>query len=159
MLNNLEKLRYRELLEKEQYFDQKNQSFYQENENEFFELLTFDIRMADQFYYHQKENYRRLIEDYLSGIITDLGFVWTFFPMYKQDTKDFEILRKDFEKLVSFPIESKSAGFSRSLDDIFENCDSLSLVPDNMASHEIDESQFKEYFEIIYSEMQKYFDK
>ena len=114
MLNNLEKLRYRELLEKEQYFDQKNQSFYQENENEFFELLTFDIRMADQFYYHQKENYRRLIEDYLSGIITDLGFVWTFFPMYKQDTKDFEILRKDFEKLVSFPIESKSAGFSRS---------------------------------------------
>ena len=159
-MTNFEKPRYFELLEKEKRFNRNNRSsFFSEYKEEFKEMVKYDSMVLNQFYYNQKEDYRLLIEDYLSGKISDGAFVWRFFEMYKQDAKNFEILTKDFQKLLSFQIESRSEGFSDHMDHIFGNCKSLGVDPDNIDSYECDESQFKEYLEIIYSKMQKYFDK
>jgi hypothetical protein len=155
MMNNLEKARYFELLEKKK----NGQLSYEENKEEFEELVRYATLVRDQVYYNQKKKYRLLIDDYLSGEASAMGFVWIFFGMYKQDAKDFELLTHDLKKLLSFQMESRSEGFSVCMEDIFGNCDSLAVDPDNIQSHEVNESEFKSYLEMIYSDMQKYFDK
>lgn len=165
-MKNSDKLRYLELLKKEEEFykHENNKFFGIERPDEADELVKYFTILNDQFYYNQKENYRSLIQDYQSGEFSTIGFILAFFEMYRQDAKNFEILRMDFKELLSFPIDAKSEGFSSFLDDIFDNgelffndCQAVDLDPNAIKNYGPAEDQFRGCIEVKFSKMQKYF--
>jgi len=121
---NFDKIRYIELLEKEEIL--KNQELFlgDENPKECSELSSYKVILENQIYYNRKAEYIFLIEEYLRENAGQDGaqlFVHEFFNIFKNDNKILEIMQKEIleqgiNRLATFCIDPKSTEFSDLID-------------------------------------------
>lgn len=159
---NFDKIRYIELLQEEEIL--RSQTIYIPSEN-YDELLSYKIILANQVYSNQKDKYIYLIEEYLVENASIEGirlFVWKFFIMFRKtnevlDILEREILEQGIERLNTFFINPNSIEFSILIDQIFDYCDSVPFDPNSTT--ELNPDKFREWIKETFFEMQKYIDK
>jgi len=160
-----DKIRFIELLKKEENLRNKGIYLLNENSKEYRELLSYEIILGDQIYYNRKAEYIFLVEEYLRENAGEDGarlFIWEFFIIFKNDNKALEILKKEIleqgiEKLATFWIDPKSTEFSALIDQIVGFCEFLTFDPED--TYWITLDQFGDSIEKIYFKMQKYLDE
>lgn len=79
---NFDKVRFIELLEKKEFLKNDGRSLFDENREEYLELLSYGIILESQIYYNRKTEYISLLEKYLIENVGEDGarlFVWEFF--------------------------------------------------------------------------------
>jgi hypothetical protein len=163
-MEDLDKTLYIKLLKKAESLKTEGKSLWNENREEYFELLSYGILLEGQISYNRKDDYLSLIEDYRRGTIDAVIFRLAFLKMSREDNQTLDILKKDLKRLSTFSIDSKSEGFSSLIGEILGICDAL-FDFDSEDSSEItenqfrdSENQFRDAIEQIFFEMQKFFD-
>lgn len=143
---------YIKLLEKEKILESKSYSLYSENEEENSRLLSYRITLDDQICYNNRYEYQFLIKSYLSEKMSTLAFILVFFKLFRIDHDRLEPIEKDFKRLSTFSIDSKSKNFATFISEIFEDCDYS--LDENCKNTE---EEFKDSIKKKYSQIQKYF--
>lgn len=156
MEHNLNKLRYIQLLQTEEFLRNKNISFALQDIKAYSELLKLQIIVEGDLYYKNKNEYFYLIEDYLNQTVgedeTKL-FVFKFLNIFKKDNSlllqfEREILVEGIEKLEALTIEPNSVKFSELIFKIFERIEKF--------DSKTDISDFMLFIKQNYLEMTKY---
>ena len=132
---NFDKIRYIELLNKEESLKNQGISLLDENPTEGGELFSYKIILENQIYYNRKAEYIYVVEEYLRENAGEAGarmFQWDFFTLFRKDNQALEILEKEIleegiPKLENFEIDSKSKEFSVLINDIFGSCEFLTF--------------------------------
>ena len=159
---NFNKIRYIELLKKEEIFKNQKINFYKENPEEYEELSSYKIILENQIYYNQKDQYISLIKKYLKENAGEKTFVWDFFDIFRKNNEDVKILEKDILEqgikiLTNFRIDSKSTGFSDFITQIITLCESVTFSSEEPSR--ITSDQFRDSIENIFFKIQKYLDE
>jgi recombinational DNA repair ATPase RecF len=162
---NFDKIRYIELLKKEETFKNQEISLVDENPKERRELFSYKIILENQIYYNRKAEYIFLVEEYLRKNAGEDGarlFVSEFFIIFKKDNKALEILEQEIleqgiKRLATFCIDPKSTKFSALINQIVGLCEFLTFDPED--SYGITLDQFRDSIEKIFFKIQKYLDK
>ena len=162
---NFDKIRYIELLKKEETLKNQDISLLDENPKERRELFSYQIILENQNYYNQKVEYISLVEEYLRENAGEDGarlFVWEFFTLFKKDNKALDILEKEIleqgiKRLATFYIDPKSTEFSALINQIADDCEFFTFHPED--SHKMSLDQFRDSIEKIFFKMQKYLDE
>ena len=101
------------------------------NDVEELELLSYQIILANQIYYNQRDLYISFIEEYLRENAGTDGtglFIYEFFALYRESQSDCraleaEILETGISRLENFSINSESTKFGELMEDIFGECE------------------------------------
>ena len=80
-----------------------------------------------------------------------------FFQMQREDRKIKKDLEKDFKRLSTVSIDSKSGEFSLLISDIFYACEALKCDSEPEEAYGITESQFRAFLEKTFLQMEKIF--
>ena len=172
-MTNFDTDRYQHLLDKKRI----GELSYQSEKTEFLELLEFDRRVRDQYYYNKKWVYQQLLKDYASGktgsySCKDLGglnmrsFAYSFSQYYQDYGLESGHEFKSYRDLTH-GVQPISDGFSVHLDGIYEYCQAIVLrtqimykrigsigsIDEEFAS---EESSSREYAKRMLSRMAKY---
>jgi len=158
MTQTFNKVRYIELLKKDRGLDSKNSSLYKENRIEYRELLSYGGILQNQIIYKRRHDYISLIEKYVTNEIDSLLLRLQFFYIQREDRKIKKDLEKDFERLSTVSIDSKSGDFSLLINDIFNACEALKSDSEPEEAYGITESQFRAFLEKTFLQMEKYSD-
>lgn len=151
MTKTFNKVRYIELLKKDQSLKSKNSSLYKEDRIEYRELLSYGVILYNQIIYNRRHDYISLIEKYVTNEIDSLLLRLQFFQMQRKD--------KNFELLSNVLIDSKSDEFSLLIADIFEACEALKLESEPEEVYGITELRFRAFLEKTFLQMKKYSDE
>jgi len=153
------KIRYIELLKKDQSLESKNSSLYKEDRIEYRELLSYGVILYNQIIYNRRHDYISLIEKYVTNEIDSLLLRLQFFHIQKEDKKIKKDFEKNFERLSNVLIDSKSDEFSLLIADIFDACEALKSDSEPEEAYGITELQFRAFLEKTFLEMKKYSDE
>ena len=159
MPQTLNKVRYIELLKKNQNLQNKNTSLYKENRVEYRELISYGGIVYNQIIYNRRDDYISLIEEYVTNEIDSFVLRLQFFQTQREDRKIKKDLEKNFQQLSNLLIDSKSSEFSLLINDIFEACEALKSDSEPEKAYGINELQFRAFLEKIFLQMEKYSDK
>ena len=159
MTQTFNKVRYIQLLKKDQSFNSKNSSLYNEDEVEYSELLSYGVILHHQIIYNRRHEYISLIEKYVTNEIDSLLLKLQFFKIQREDRQIVEDLEKNFERLSNVLIDSKSGEFSPLIQDIFDACEVVKSDSEPEEAYGITELQFRDFLEKIFLQMEKYSDK
>ena len=159
MTQTLNKVRYIELLTKEQGLKKKKMSLYYENGVEYDELLSYGIIVFDQIIYNRRHDYISLIEEYVTKKIDSLVLRFQFFQIQREDRKTKDDLEKDYERVFNLSVDSKSGEFSLLITNIFDACEALKWDSDPEEAFGITEVHFRSFLEKIFLQMNQYSDK
>jgi len=162
---NFNKTRFIELKKKKETLKSQELSLFNENYQEYCELLSYGIILENQIYYNRRAKYIFLVEDYLRENAGEDGaglFRWEFSTIFRKDNKALKILEKEvlqegLQRLVTFLIDSKSTELSAMIKDIGSDCEFLTFDPED--TYGINENKFRDFIEKIFFKMQKYFDE
>jgi hypothetical protein len=162
---NFDKIRYIELLKKEETLKNQEISLLDQNPKERRELFSYKIILENQIYYNRKAEYIFLVEEYLRENDGKDGadlFRWEFFSIYREDNKSLENLEKEIikdglQRLSTFLIDAKSTEFSALINQIVGYCEFLTFDPEDSYGMNLD--QFRDSIEKIFFNMQKYLDE
>jgi len=125
MTKTFNKVRYIELLEKDQSLESKNSFLYKEDRIKYRELLSYGVILYSQIIYNRRHDYISLIEKYVTNEIDSILLRLQFFQIQREDNKITDDLEKNFERLSNVLIDSKSDEFSLLIKDIFNACEAL----------------------------------
>ena len=125
MTQTFNKVRYVQLLKKDQSLKSKNSSLYNEDRVEYRELLSYGVILYHQIIYNRRHDQISLIEKYVTNEIDSLLLRLEFFQIRREDKKIQNDLEKNFERLSNLLIDSKSGEFSLLIQDIFGACEAL----------------------------------
>lgn len=159
MIQTFNKVRYIELLKKDQSLESKNSSLYKEDRIEYLELLSYGVILYNQIIYNRRHDYISLIDKYVTNEMNSLLLRFQFFQIQREDKKITKDLEKNFERLSNVLIDSKSDEFSLLIADIFDACEALKSDSDPEEAYGITELQFRAFLEKIFLQMEKYSDK
>ena len=159
MPQTLNKVRYIELLKKNQSLQNKNTSLYKENRVEYRELISYGGIVYNQIIYNRRHDYISLIEEFVTNEIDSFVLRLQFFQTQREDRKIKKDLEKNFQQLSNLLIDSKSSEFSLLIKDIFEACEALKSDSEPEEAYGINELQFRAFLEKIFLQMEKYSDK
>ena len=159
MPQTLNKVRYIELLKKNQSLQNKNTSLYKENRVEYRELISYGGIVYNQIIYNRRHDYISLIEEFVTNEIDSFVLRLQFFQTQREDRKIKKDLEKNFQQLSNLLIDSKSSEFSLLIKDIFEACEALKSDSEPEEAYGITELQFRAFLEKIFLQMEKYSDK
>jgi len=162
---NFDKIRYIELLKKEETLKNQEISLFDDNPKERRELLSYKIILENQIYYSRKAEYIFLVEEYLRENAGEDGarlFVWEFFKIFKKNNKALKILEKEIleqgiQKPASFSIDPKSTEFSALINQIVGSCEFLTFDSEDTYGMTLD--QFRDSIEKTFLQMEKYSDE
>lgn len=157
---NFDTTRYIELLKKKQSLENKGTFLFDENREEYLELLSYSAILENQIHYNRKSEYVFLVEKYLRESADEDRarlFVWEFFKIFKEDNKalvilEKEILQQGVQKLSTFQIDPKSTEFSALVDQILGSCEFLTFNPEDTYGINLD--QFCDSIQKIYLKIQ-----
>jgi hypothetical protein len=152
----LDVARYKELLEKEEYLNQRSNSLVFENRDEFLELLSYGSYVEDQICYERREEYYSLISRYIEKVVIPPVFQWEFLKMEKEDGKNATMITNDFKQLAVFSVDLKAIKFSSLTRKISDVC---MLAVEFSPQEGISEQQFHKLVEKTYFEMHKFLKK
>lgn len=147
---NSDKIRYIELLKKEEILKNKGTTLGNENR----ELLSYGIILENQIYYNRKVESICLVEEYLPENVGKDGarlFVWEFFSIFKKDNKPLEILEQGIKGLAIFCIDPKSTEFSALITQNGDSCEFFTFDPEDsykMTLNQFRDSIQKKFFKI-----------
>ncbi len=159
MTNTFNKIRYIELLKKDQRLQSKNSSLYKEDKIEYRELLSYGVILYNQILYNRKQYYISLIEKYVTNEIDSFLLRIQFFQINREDKKIKEDVEKNFERLSNVLTDSKSDEFSMLITDIFDACEALKLDSEPEEAYGITELRFRAFLEKTFLQMKKYSDE
>lgn len=159
MTKTFNKVRYIELLKKDQSLESKNSSLYKEDGIEYLELLSYGLILYNQIIYNRRHDYISLIEKYVTNEIDSLLLKLQFFQIQREDRKITKDLENNIERLSNVLIDSKSDEFSLLITDIFDACEALKLDSEPEEAYGITELQFRAFLEKTFLQMKKYSDK
>lgn len=159
MTQTFDKVRYIELLTKEQSLEKKKMSLYHENREEYRELLSYEIIVSNQIIYNRRHDYISLIEKYVTKKINSLRLKFQFFQIQREDENTQDDLQKDYERVFNFSIDSKSSEFSLLITEIFDACEALKSYSEPEEAYGLTELQFRTFLERIFLQMKQYSDK
>ncbi len=162
MTSTLNKVRYFELLKKQEMLQNQDKSLLDENPIERRELLSYGVMLENQIYYNRKAEYTFLVEEYLKENEGEAGarmFQWDFCTLFKEDNQAVEIFEKEIleegiGKLENFEMDSKSKEFSVLINDLFGSCEFLTFNPEDSSGITVEE--FKSEVKKTFLEMKKY---
>ena len=100
MTSRLNKVRYFELLKKQELLENQDRFLLDENPIERRELLSYGVMIENQIYYNRKAEYTFLVEKYLRENGGEAGarmFQWDFCTLFKDDNQAV----KSFENLMN----------------------------------------------------------
>lgn len=148
-----DKSRYFYLLEQEEILKNQGGSLYKANQEDYLELLNYQVQLQDHKYWENRQKYLSVISDFLNGIITAEDFSDEFLYLWKKDRdRDVtEIMETNFEPDII------SKGFSRLIGKVFSNCEIFE--PESDEDEEYNEKWLKNSIEKVFSEMQKFLKK
>jgi len=155
MTKKFNKVRYIELLKKSQSLE----SLWQEDDIEYSELLSYGVILYNQIIYNRRHEYISLIHKYVTNEIDSLLLRLQFFQMQREDRKIKKDLEKNFERLSTVLIDSKSDEFSMLIADIFDACEALKCDSEPEEAYGITELQFRAFLEKTFLQMEKYSDE
>ena len=122
MTQTFNKVRYIELLKKDRGLESKNSSLYKEDKMEHRKLLSYGVIVYNQIIYNRRHDYISLIEKYVTNEIDSLLLRLQFFQIQREDRKIKKDIEKNFERLYTILIDSKSGEFSLLIADTFAAC-------------------------------------
>jgi len=114
------KVRYIELLKKDRGLEIKDSSLYKEDRIKYRELLSSGVILYNQIIYNRRHEYISLIHTYVINEIDSLLLRLQFFQIQREDREITKDLEKNFERLYTLLIDSKSGQFSLLIEDIFD---------------------------------------
>lgn len=155
---NFNKTRYIELLKKEEFLKNNETFLFDENPEEYRELLSYGRILENQIYYNRKAVYISLVEEYLRENAGEDGarlLVWEFSAVFKEDNKALDVLEKEIlhQGLDTFHIDPKSTEFSEFVNDIAGSCEFLTFNPEDTFGMNF--NQFRDSIQEIYLNIQK----
>lgn len=159
MTKTFNKVRYIDLLKKDQNLGSKNSSLYKEDRIEYRELLSYGVILDNQIIYNQRHDCISLIEKYVTKEIDSLLLRLQFFQIQREDKKIKKDLEKNFELLSNVLIDSKSDEFSLLIADIFDACETLKSDSEPEEAYGITELRFRALLEKTFLQMKKYSDE
>ena len=142
--------RYFYLLEQEEIFKKQGVSFYKVNREDYMELLNYKVRLENQKYWENRQNYLSVISDFLNGITTAEDFTDEFLYLWKKD-RDRDVNKMNFE------LDTISEEFSSLIGKIFICCEIFE--PESKEEDEYDEKWLKNSIKEIFYEIQKHLDE
>jgi hypothetical protein len=159
MTQTFNKVRYIELVKKDRSLESKNSSLYIEYRIEYRELLSYGVILENQIIYNRRHDYISLIEKYITNEIDSLLLRLQFFQMQREDRKIKKDFEKNFERLYTVLIDSKSGEFSLLIADIFDACEALKCDSEPEEAYGITELQFRAFLKKTFLQMEKYSDE
>jgi len=80
-----DKSRYFYLLKQEEILKNQGRSLYKANQEDYLELLNYQVQLQDHKYWENRQKYLSVISDFLNGIITAENFSDKFLYIWKKD--------------------------------------------------------------------------
>lgn len=116
---------YLTLLECEKKLQQQGKSFFQENKEQYREMLQYEIILEDHIFFCQRQNYLNSLEYFLKKQCDSKTFIWMFITIWKKDRDQVDILKQTIfqEQQSTFATDSKAKEFSDLVDEIFGSCE------------------------------------
>ena len=106
------KKRHKELVKR--LLDLRNQGkiLFQENRKEFLELIPYDIVVEEEVYWAHREEFVKIIKNFLTGNIDFDEFEIAFSVLYSKVRKEFESFSIDLEQIEKFQPSTRSDKFA-----------------------------------------------
>ena len=102
MTKTFNKVRYIELLKKDQSLESKNSSLYKEDRIEYRELLSYGVILYNQIIYNRRHDYISLIEKYVTNEIDSLLLILQFFRYREKIRISKKILKRILNNYLTF---------------------------------------------------------
>jgi hypothetical protein len=102
MTQTFNKVRYIELLKKDQSLESKNSSLYKEDRIEYRELLSYGVILYNQIIYNRRHDYISLIEKYGTNEIYSLLLRLQFCRSREKIGKSKKILKRILNDYILF---------------------------------------------------------
>ena len=113
--------KYIELLKYQKELAQEKKSLRKENRAKYSELVRQSARILEHLYWLHKQEFRQLINDFLSSKINGKDFDKKFSQLAREIEKESHL--ENQTKLKSIEVNSKSLGFGALISEIYLCCD------------------------------------
>jgi hypothetical protein len=149
--------RYNELLEKEKRLRlQSNSLIFENNKDDFIELLSYGARVEAQISYERKREYYSLISEYIEKVVTPQRFQWEVLKMEKEDAKAAKMITNDLKQLAIFSVDLKAVEFSSLIGEISD----VSMVAQEFGPEKgISDQKFRKSIEKTFLQIQEFFEE
>jgi len=153
---------YIDLLKYQQKLKKENKSFKTQDPVKYLKLKNYSARFTEDLHWFQRNEYLKLIEDFLNSKIDGKEFDSKFSEMVRFIEKKSNLLSKNYEALKRIELSSRSLGFGTWISEIYLCCNEF--YPDfNEESDRTDipfgknEDQLRNAINSLFPEIQKYF--
>jgi hypothetical protein len=142
-----DKARYLELLKQDESLKKKGIWLYEEDREAYLELLKYQVRLSDQKYWENRQNYFSVMTNFINGNLTAEDFTDEFLCLWEND-------RDRFDKFdVNCELNIASKGFAGWMNKIFSRCEVFE--PEAEKDEEYNEKWLKDSISNVLIQIQK----
>jgi hypothetical protein len=161
-ITDYNKFRHLQLLNRLQDLEKQGKSLYEENQEEYLELLNYRATVQNHLFWKNRCQFVLLMENFINGIIDGEEFCDNFSALYRETLDVHEALKIDSKKLEDFQPDLRSKYFCSFIS--FLRCECDSFEPDSTflefnivrESDDLTEEQLKDSIRNVILEIQKY---
>ena len=147
------KQRFFKLLKYSNMLKKNNKYLHKEYPEDFDTLLKFQVTIAENFHYSEKQEYINLAKNFLDNKITANNFSHSFMAIYEGIGEKLDQMKEEESlELANFINKTDRCGLNRLLAHIYGSCDSFSSDTDFTMS---DEKKLKNYARILLLKLQE----
>ena len=152
--------KYIELLEYNKVLQERNKLLKEQNELKYLELRNYSRQINDHLHWYKKNEYSRLIEDFLNFKINGKTFETSFSDMVEKIEKECNLLTQNYEMLKNIEPSPISFEFAEWISEIYLYCDEFysdfdeNDPPDFIFA--MNEKDFRTAVDNIFPKIQKY---
>lgn len=119
--------KYLKLVKRLQYFENQGKLFYNESQEEYFELLHYEAKMQNSIYWKNRYLFLLLMKDFVNGIITGQEFSDRFIGLRLRLLNEYDnlITKLRSEKLKFFQPDPRSDNFGSVVGFLRAECDNF----------------------------------
>ena len=99
-----------ELLERLQDFEKQGKHLYDENQEEYLELLEYRVAVENHIFWKERHQFVLLMESFINGIIGGEKFSDYFSGLHRKTLEAHDAFTIEFEKLKDFQPDLRSNG-------------------------------------------------
>lgn len=130
-------INYLKFLKYEKELKSKEKILSKENEQNYKELIKYEVSLLNHFKWEQKDRYFLLITNFLDKKLETDQYICQLFKLEYEIQNLVEKLKLDFEKLKEFKPNSVSKGFFKLIKELCSDCRIFEPDPDLREDFEI----------------------
>ena len=122
---NYNQIRHLELLRRLQDLEKQGRSLYDENQDDYLELLDYRATVQEHVFWKNRRQFGLLMENFINGIIDGEEFSDKFCGIYRKTLDAFDAFETDLEKLEDFQPDLRSSGFGSIISALRRDCEAF----------------------------------